>query len=130
MKALLSRNNKGVNSIYMVFSLVLLLIVFLLVTSYAVELSGLLKEKQEKTFVLLTAHRIEKAFDLYERNGAVTTMFLDSRFYLYGTKPVEMELSVSDGLVLINASMIAEVPANGELRTWKKGGLYVLEVAG
>jgi len=118
------------NSIYLVFSLVLLLVVFLLVTGYAVELSGLLKEKQEKTFVLLTAHRIEKAFDLYKRNGAVTTMFLDSRFYLYGTKPVEMELSVSDGLVLINSSIIAEVPAAGELKTWKKGGLYVLEVAG
>ena len=125
---LLSGNNKGMNGVYLIFSLGLLLVVFLLVISYAIEISGLMGEKQEKTFSLLTAHRIDRAFDLYKRNGVVTTIFLDTGFLVYGIRPLALDILASNGMIQVNSSFPLGIPASESFDLWKKGGLYVLEV--
>jgi len=114
----------------MVFSMVFLLAVFLLVVGYAVEVSGLMKEKQEKTFAMLLAHRIGNSFDLSRRNGVATAALIGSDAYLFGIRRVRMDISGSEGGISINSSVPVRLSAPGRFRLEKRDGFYLLEVLG
>jgi len=126
----LSRNNRAMNGVYMVFSLVFLLVIFALVLGYALEVSGLMKDKQEKTFAMLMAHRIGNSFDVSRRNGVATASLIGSDARLFGMKKMRIDVSGSQGSIIVNSTVKIKLSALGEFRLESRNGFYLLEVFG
>lgn len=126
----LSRNNRAMNGVYLVFSLVFLLVVFVLVLGYALEVSGLMKDRQEKTFAMLMAHRIGNSFDVSRRNGVATTSLIGSDARLFGIRKMSIDVSGSQDGIIVNSTIGIKLSAPEGFRLEKRDGFYLLEVFG
>jgi len=118
------------NGVYMVFSLVFLLVIFVLVLGYALEISGLMKDKQEQTFAMLMAHRIGNSFDVSRRNGVAATSLIGSDARLFGMKKMSIDVSGSQDGIMVNSTVRVRLSAPEEFRLEKRDGFYLLEVFG
>jgi hypothetical protein len=114
--------------VYMVFSLVFLLVIFVLVLGYALEVSGLMKDKQEKTFAMLMAHRIGNSFDVSRRNGVATTSLISSDALLFGMKKMRIDVSGAQGSILVNSTVKVKLSTIKEFKLEKHDSFYLLEV--